>query len=468
MKGSTIAAIATSVGPGGVGIIKISGDKALPAALSLFRIHNKGQSAPFLELLPEQIIPRHLYHGVIVHPDTAGILDEVLLVFMKAPNSYTREDVVEIQAHSGFTVLESLLDLVLKQGVELAQPGEFTRRAFLNGRIDLTQAEAVMDLINSRSKQSRDTSVSQLFGAMTRQIDGFRSELLQILSQIEASIDFPDETDDVVTHDIEIRLETNVLKPALRLIQHYKEFHQIRDGYKISIVGRPNVGKSSLMNWLVQKQRSIVTDIPGTTRDLVDANIIFKGVPVCFSDTAGVHPTHDTVEMLGIARTFEAICASDLILLVIDASSADFDQEHRILDMAASIPVLLVINKIDLIADPANMTLSKRLSALSSVQVSVTHDLYLNTLTEQIGKYTHNAFSSLDADDVVPNLRQSLLLEKAVKYIQQAIDGVISTSSPEMICIDIRDAIHHIDEISGSQISDEILDCIFSSFCIGK
>ena len=468
MKGSTIAAIATSIGPGGIGIVKISGPISFSIALSIFRKHCKLSSVYFSILQDKEIIPRHLYHGVIVHPDTHKIIDEVLLVFMKSPDSYTCEDVVEIQAHSGFVVLESLLELVLKQGAELAQPGEFTRRAFMNGRIDIFQAEAVMDLINSRSEKARDISVSQLFGAMTQRTNIIRDELLQIVSLIEASIDFPDDTDGPVLLDIQHRLEIRILNPILKLIQRHKEFRYIRDGYRISIVGRPNVGKSSLMNRLINKSRAIVTDIPGTTRDIVNENVIFKGIPVCFSDTAGIHSTHDVIELLGIDRTYEAMYASDLILLVIDASMSDFDQEHRILDIVGLTPVLLVINKIDLITDPANMMLSERLSRLLSVQISVTSDLYIDILADQIGKYTRTAFSCSDVDDVVPNLRQSLSLEKAAQCVQKAIDGIVSMYPLEMIEMDIRDALCQMDEISGVQISDEILDRIFNSFCIGK
>ena len=299
MNGSTIAAIATPLGRGGIGIIRISGDRALSIALSIFRPRSLQRSSTSVCCSqPDLIISHRLYYGAIVQPDTQAVLDEVLLAFMKAPHSYTREDVVEIQAHSGYAVLKAILNAVLQSGAELAGPGEFTRRAFLNGRIDLTQAEAVIDIVNSKSERALESAASHLSGGYKQHVEQLRTALRDILVRMEASIDFPDEADELQLLSVYPQLQSIVLKPVLRLIQRYEDFHFVRDGYCISIIGRPNVGKSSLMNWLVKKNRSIVTDIPGTTRDVVEEAVIFRGIPVNFFDTAGVHITQNTVELL--------------------------------------------------------------------------------------------------------------------------------------------------------------------------
>ncbi len=272
---------------------------------------------------PDRIISHHLYYGTIVQPDTQAVLDEVLVAFMKAPHSYTREDVVEIQAHSGYAVLKAILSAVLQGGAEPAGPGEFTRRAFLNGRIDLTQAEAVIDIINSKTETALAAAADHLSGGFRDHVGRIGAGLRDILVRIEAAIDFPDEADDFQPLSVASAARDRRAGPDRVLIQQHEDGRVIRDGYRIAIVGRPNVGKSSLMNWLVGSDRSIVTDIPGTTRDVVADAVVFRGIPVNFFDTAGVHITQNTVELLGIEKTYERIRASDLILLVQDASCAD-------------------------------------------------------------------------------------------------------------------------------------------------
>ncbi len=284
-----------------------------------------------------------------------AVLDEVLIAFMKAPHSYTREDVVEIQAHSGYAVLKAILNAVLQGGAVAAGPGEFTRRAFMNGRIDLTQAEAVIDVINSKTEKALAAAADHLSGGFRDHVGRIHAALRDILVRIEAAIDFPDEADEFQPLSVVPLLETGVLEPIRTLIRRHEDGRVIRDGYRITIVGRPNVGKSSLMNWLVGAERSIVTDIPGTTRDVVEDAVVFRGIPVNFFDTAGVHITQDRVELLGIEKTYERIRASDLILLVLDASCTDTDLENRLLEQARDIPVIRVLNKIDLAPDSDNI-----------------------------------------------------------------------------------------------------------------
>lgn len=464
MKGETIAGIATPSGRGGIGIVRISGDRAFAIALSLFQPSRL--TGTFFH--PDRILSHHLYFGAIVRPDTQVALDEVLIAFMKAPHSYTREDVVEIQAHSGHAVLRAILNAVLQGGAEAAGPGEFTRRAFLNGRIDLTQAEAVIDVINSKTEKALAVAADHLSGGFRDHVGQISAHLRDILVRIEASIDFPDETDEFLPLSVVSLLDTGVLEPIRALIRRHEDGRMIRDGYRITIVGRPNVGKSSLMNWLVGTERSIVTDIPGTTRDVVEDAVVFRGIPVNFFDTAGVHITQDRVELLGIEKTYECIRASDLILLVLDASCTDSGLETRLLEQVRDIPVIRVLNKIDLAPGNDNIVDNNAFSSLPVVAISVKSRLNLDALADQIASEILRKIPDDAPTGLIPNLRQARALEGAAVCIRRALDGIRRSSPVEIIAVDIRDALDRIDEITGSRTSDEILDRIFDAFCIGK
>ena len=464
MKGETIAAIATPPGRGGIGIVRISGDRAFGIALSLFRPRRLTDRL----FCPDQILSHHLYYGAIVHPDTQAVLDEVLIAFMKAPHSYTREDVVEIQAHSGYAVLKAILNAVLQAGAEAAGPGEFTRRAFVNGRIDLTQAEAVIDVINSKTEKALALAADHLSGGFRDHIERIHATLQDVLVRIEAAIDFPDEADAFQPLSVVALLEAGVLAPILALIRQHEDGRVIRDGYRITIAGRPNTGKSSLMNWLVGAERSIVTDIPGTTRDVVADAVVFRGIPVNFFDTAGVHITQDRVELLGIEKTYERIRTSDLILLVMDASCADTGLETRLLEQTRGIPVIRVLNKIDLAPDRDNVVGNDALTLLPVAAVSVKNRLNLEALTDLMAREILQKIPEEAPVGPIPNLRQARSLEDAAACIQQALDGIRQNSPAEIIALDIRDALDRIDEITGCRTSDEILDRIFEAFCIGK
>ena len=465
MKGDTIAAIATPPGSGGIGIVRISGDRAFAIALSLFR----PRAQPDCIFRPERIISHRLYYGTLVRPDTQAVLDEVLIAFMKAPHSYTREDVVEIQAHSGYAVLKAILSAVLQGGAAPAGPGEFTRRAFMNGRIDLTQAEAVIDVINSKTRAALAAAADHLSGGFRDHLGRIRAGLRDILVRIEAAIDFPDEADDFQPQSVAPLLEAGVLSPILALIQQHEDGRMIRDGYRIAIVGRPNVGKSSLMNWLVGAERSIVTDIPGTTRDVVADAVVFRGVPVNFFDTAGVHVTQDTVELLGIAKTYERIRASDLVLLVQDASCDDSGPETGLLARTGQIPVIRVLNKIDIAPDPDKVIKDMALQSPPVVAVSVKNRLNLEALSDRMALEILRKIPAEDAPcPLMPNLRQARALEAAADCIRQALAGIRQEMPAELIAMDMRDALERIDEITGARTSDEILDRIFDAFCIGK
>ncbi len=460
----TIAAIATPPGRGGIGIVRISGTRAFAIALSLFR----PRMLPDRLFRPDRIISHHLYYGAIVQPDTRAVLDEVLISFMKAPHSYTREDVVEIQAHAGYAVLKAILNAVLRGGAEPAAPGEFTRRAFLNGRIDLTQAESVIDIINSKTDAALAAASDHLSGGFRDHIGRIGRALRDILVRIEAAIDFPDEAEDFQPLSAAPLLEAGILLPILALIQQYEDGRVIRDGYRITIVGRPNVGKSSLMNWLVGSDRSIVTDIPGTTRDVVADAVVFRGIPVNIFDTAGVHVTQDTVELLGIEKTYERIHASDLILLVQDATFTDTGLEARLLQQAGNISVIRVVNKIDLAPDRDNVVGNIEPASPPVVAVSVKNHLNLEALADRMAQEMLRKIPGRAPCGLIPNLRQVRALEAAAACIRQALEGIRQGSPAEIIAMDIRDALDRIDEITGARTSDEILDRIFDAFCIGK
>jgi tRNA modification GTPase len=464
MMVDTIAAIATPTGRGGIGIVRISGSRAFAIALSLFRSRRiAGRSFD-----PDRIISHHLYYGTIINPDTQAVLDEVLIAFMKAPHSYTREDVVEIQAHSGYAVLNAILSAVLQAGARAAGPGEFTRRAFLSGRIDLTQAEAVIDIINSKTDAALAVASDHLSGGFRDHVERISAGLQDVLARIEAAIDFPDEADDFQPLSVIPFLETGALAPIQTLIRRHADGRVMRDGYRITIVGRPNVGKSSLMNWLVGSERSIVTDIPGTTRDVVADAVVFRGIPVNFFDTAGVHITQDTVELLGIEKTYDRIRTSDLILLVMDASCTDVGLENGLLEQTQGIPVIRVINKIDLAPNHDNSVGESGLASLPVVAVSVKNRLNLEALAELLAREILKRIPAQAPAGPIPNLRQSAALEDAAACITLALEGIRLKNPAELIAMDIRDALDRIEEITGMRTSEEILDRIFDSFCIGK
>ncbi|HAO21092.1 MAG TPA: tRNA uridine-5-carboxymethylaminomethyl(34) synthesis GTPase MnmE, partial [Desulfobacteraceae bacterium] len=320
MAEDTIAAIATPVGSGGIGIIKISGRQALPIAAALFRPFRKHTG-----FFPES---HQLYYGHIVNDEQ--ILDEVLLAVMKAPHSYTGEDVVEIQAHAGTFLLKSILESVLKQGARLAHPGEFTKRAFLNGRIDLTQAEAVMDLICAKSTRSLDIAAAQLRGGIREEIEAIRQSLLSVLSAIEAGIDFPEDMGDDISAEQTIAQLNAAVFRIREMISRYRDGHVLKEGLKVLVIGRPNVGKSSLMNRLLGRDRVIVTPIPGTTRDLIEESLTIQGIPIILADSAGLHEGGDLAEQIGMEKTCQYIDEADLILFMLDASALMTPEDWQI------------------------------------------------------------------------------------------------------------------------------------------
>ncbi len=469
MNGSTIAAIATPVGSGGIGIIRISGEDALSIALNIFRrSHPLSPAAPF-EPTRGAFKSCTLYHGYIVDPENRRVLDEVLLAVMIAPNSYTREDVVEIQAHCGYIVLNSILELVLKSGARLAEPGEFTKRAYINGRIDLTQAEAVIDVINAKTNKSLEIAVVQIAGDMRMCIETIRDLLLHILIEIEASIDFPDDTKEIIDTDVAIEvIQSKVIDVLKGLIDQYKNGHILRDGLKVVIAGKPNVGKSSLMNRLLQKDRVIVTSIPGTTRDLIEETLSIRGIPVNITDTAGLHETNDPIEAIGIKKTCEYINNSDLVLFMVDGSCPLTNEDYEIYKKIKDKRLILVINKSDIVVDELNFDIPDYWVKIPKIKISALYNERLDLLKDLIAKVSLSE-EDFDAENtIIPNLRHKLALDRSLLSASSAVEGIKTGVPFELIAIDIKEAIDCLDEITGAALNEDVIDQIFSRFCIGK
>ena len=459
MLQDTIAAIATPPGTGGIGIIRISGTDSMGVTSRIFGKTIKGPDKD------AHFESHRVIHGYIFEPLGGRVIDEVMIVPMLAPRSYTMEDVVEIQAHSGPLVLSIILDLILSNNIRLAEPGEFTKRAFLNGRIDLTQAEAVADIINARCSRSLKLAASQGLGSLRDVIKTARKELIDFLTLIEAAIDFPDESQELIPPDQGLEIIRDVLGTCKTCIKQYEDAHFLRDGIRLVICGEPNVGKSSLMNRLVNQERSIVTSIPGTTRDLIEENININGIPFVISDTAGIHQTDDLVEKIGIERARKHINACDLILLMKEAG-----RKIRVKDIENTLPpgkrVILTINKVDKVAGNGIPELPEKLKHIPVVPISALYNQGIEELRKKIMDFTVSDLTI--SSSIVPNLRHKTALEQAALSLEQAEKSLLTAMEEETLAIDIRNAADFLGQITGDTAGIDILDNIFSSFCIGK
>lgn len=472
MDASTIAAIATPLGIGGIGIIKISGPRAIDIATRIFRKSHPGtMDCASEDSEKTEYISHHLYYGKIIDPASGITIDEVLLSVMRAPHSYTREDVVEINSHSGGLLMQRILKLVLEQGAEAARPGEFTLRAFNSGRIELTQAEAIADLINARSESALKVAAAQLDGELGDRSQAIRKKITRALSLVFASMDFGDdnELDDPICESVKI-LQTDVL-PALKVLaRRYDKKRYLRIGIRVVIVGKPNVGKSTLMNQLVGKKRAIVTAVPGTTRDLIDQEFIINGIPVILVDTAGLRRSRDAVERIGIQRAVNAAKNADLVLAMIDGSAACTEEDIDLLKMVKkkNKKVILVINKIDKTGGRPMETLSGIARGVPTISISALYKQKLDDLKEMIFE---TIMGSLDIDAgsrVIPNMRQSAAIEKSYNAVKRAIEAAKDNAWVETVAQELEDALKVLGEITGETHSEEVLDQVFRNFCIGK
>lgn len=449
----TIAAIATAIVPeqGSVGIVRLSGSESVAIAKKLF--HAPGQQA---------WESHRILYGFIRHPETDRLIDEALLLLMLAPRSYTREDVVELHCHGGIMAVQQVLQLCIEQGARLAQPGEFTLRAFLNGRIDLTQAESISDLVGARSPQAAQTALAGLQGKLAHPIRHLRATCLDILAEVEARIDFEDDLPPLDEDLIRSQFD-QVLADVTRILETADRGELLRTGLKVAIVGRPNVGKSSLLNAWSRCDRAIVTDLPGTTRDVVESQLVVGGIPIQVLDTAGIRETEDQVEKIGVERSRLAAESADLVLFTIDAQAGFTELDREIYDRVRDRPLILVINKIDL-AEPT----SDLPSALQIVKTAAAQNQGIDALETAILETVQSGQIQAANMDLAINQRQAAALTRAKLALQQ-VQVTISNQLPlDFWTIDLRSAIQALGEILGEDVTESVLDRIFSRFCIGK
>ncbi|WP_414529213.1 tRNA uridine-5-carboxymethylaminomethyl(34) synthesis GTPase MnmE [Nodularia chucula] len=454
----TIAAIATAVIPqqGSVSIVRVSGSQAMAIAQALF-------SAP-----GQQVWESHrILYGYIRHPQTQALVDEALLLIMQAPRSYTREDVVEFHCHGGIMAVQQVLQLCLEQGARLAQPGEFTLRAFLNGRLDLTQAESIADLVGARSPQAAQTALAGLQGKLASPIRQLRANCLDILAEIEARIDFEEDLPPL-DHEGIISDIDHVAAEITKFLATKDKGELLRTGLKVAIVGRPNVGKSSLLNAWSQSDRAIVTDLPGTTRDVVESQLVVGGIPVQVLDTAGIRETVDQVEKIGVERSRRAANAADLVLLTIDASVGWTEADQEIYQQVQHRPLILIINKIDLIKTPFNIGFKYPQNIHPIVTTVAAENQGIDALETAILNIVEMGKVQAADMDLAINQRQAAALTQAKISLEQVQVTITDQLPLDFWTIDLRGAIQALGEITGEQVTESVLDRIFSRFCIGK
>ncbi|PLZ96231.1 tRNA uridine-5-carboxymethylaminomethyl(34) synthesis GTPase MnmE [Fischerella thermalis CCMEE 5268] len=451
----TIAAIATAIVPqqGSVGIVRVSGSEAIPIAKTLF--HAPGR----------QVWESHrILYGYIRHPQTRQLVDEALLLIMQAPRSYTREDVVEFHCHGGIMAVQQVLQLCIENGARLAQPGEFTLRAFLNGRLDLTQAESIADLVGARSPQAAQTALAGLQGKLAQPIRQLRTQCLDILAEIEARIDFEEDLPPLDDKTIISEVE-KISAEIAKLLATAEQGELLRTGLKVAIVGRPNVGKSSLLNAWSRSDRAIVTDLPGTTRDVVESQLVVGGIPVQVLDTAGIRATEDQVEKIGVERSRSTAQAADLVLLTIDASAGWTTADQEIYAQVKHRPLILVINKIDLAA-AETVQYPREISQV--VKTAVAQNQGIAALETAILEQVQAGKIQAADMDLAINQRQAAALVKAKTSLEQVQTTIAQQLPLDFWTIDLRGAIHALGEITGEEVTESVLDRIFSRFCIGK
>lgn len=460
MIDDTITAIATAPGEAGIGIVRLSGKKSIDILDKIF-IPTKKKS--ILEYAS-----RRLTHGQIVDPVTQHRIDEVLVTYMKAPHTYTAEDVVEIDCHGGIVPVRKILELTLQHGARMAEPGEFTKRAFLNGRIDLAQAEAVIDLIRSKTDKSFDVALEQLDGFLSKTVKKIQSSLLEMLAHITVNIDFPDEDIEEITYR-ELEKQANEVSQTIeKLLDTVDTGRVLKEGLSTVIIGRPNVGKSSLMNALLRESRAIVTEVPGTTRDIIEEFVNIRGVPLRIIDTAGIRETEDIVEKIGVERSKEFFNRADLIILVLDASEALSNEDRMIIDLLQNRPAIILMNKTDLSMVLEEEEIQKMLPNQKIIKVSIVENKGLETLENTIVDFVYGGKVKHKESFFITNTRHKNALERAKKSIEEAIKAIYQGLSLEFVEIDVKNCWECLGEITGDTIEEDILDAIFSNFCIGK
>jgi|JFJP01.1.fsa_nt_gi tRNA modification GTPase len=467
----TIAAIATAISPqqGSVGIVRLSGDRAVAIAKTIFHAGGK------------QIWESHrILYGYVINPLNNAVVDESLLLLMKAPRSFTREDVVEFHCHGGIMAVQQVLNLCLEHGARLAEAGEFSLRAFLNGRIDLTQAESINDLVGAKSAQAAQSAIASLRGKLAQSLKYLRDKCLNVLTEIEARIDFEDDLPPLDGEWVKAEIDI-VSQESQQILATADRGELLRTGLKVAIVGRPNVGKSSLLNAWSRSDRAIVTDLPGTTRDVVDSQLVVGGIPIQVLDTAGIRETEDIVEKIGVERSRQAAQSADLVLMVIDASVGWIEKDTEIYDIVSDRPVILVMNKIDLALTPPLPQERGSQNLLPSpygrgaggegipiVKTTASQNQGIEDLESAILKCIQQDAIVAANLDVAINQRQKACLLRVVQSLDNVQIAIADQLPLDFWTIDLRAAIGAIGEITGEEVTESVLDQIFSRFCIGK
>jgi tRNA modification GTPase len=461
MEFDTIAAISTPLGEGAIAIVRLSGDEAVQIADKIF----KGVGGKRLKDVPSHTI----HYGHIIDPSSGQTVEEVMVTVMRAPKTFTREDVVEINCHGGLVSVNRVLQLVLTNGARLAEPGEFTKRAFLNGRIDLSQAEAVMDLIRAKTDRAMNVALSQMEGRLSKLIRGLRQTILETLAHVEVNIDYP-EYDDVeeMTHNMLIEKALYVRDEINKLLQTSQQGKILREGLATAIIGRPNVGKSSLLNSLAHENKAIVTDIPGTTRDVIEEYVNVRGVPLRLIDTAGIRETEDIVERIGVERSREVLKKADLILLVLNYSEELTPEDEQLFEAVKDMDVIVIVNKTDL---PQKIDM-ERVRELAGNWPIVTTSLLQEKGIDELEEAISSLFftGAVEANDLtyVSNSRHIALLHQAKQAVEDAISGIEAGVPIDIVQIDLTRTWELLGEIVGDTVHESLIDQLFSQFCLGK
>ncbi|GFZ78412.1 tRNA modification GTPase MnmE [Compostibacillus humi] len=458
METDTITAISTPIGEGAIAIVRLSGPEAISIAATIFTGKNL-----------HEVESHTIHYGKIIDPESEEVADEVMVSVMRAPKTFTREDVVEINCHGGMVAVNRVLQIVLDQGARIAEPGEFTKRAFLNGRIDLSQAEAVMDLIRAKTDKAMNVALKQMDGRLSSLIQRLRQDLLETVAHVEVNIDYP-EYDDVeeMSHEMMRKKTKEVHEEIQKLLSVAKQGKILREGLATAIIGRPNVGKSSLMNTLVQENKAIVTDIPGTTRDIIEEYVNVKGVPLRLVDTAGIRETEDIVEKIGVERSRKVLKESDLILLVLNYNEPLSDEDRNLFEAVKGLEYIVIVNKTDL-EQKLNMDEVRELAGEKPV---IATSLVREEGVEQLEEAIRNIFfaGEIESGDLtyVSNVRHIQLLKKAAKALEDAMEAIELGMPLDVIQIDVTRTWEFLGEIIGDTASDALIDQLFSQFCLGK
>ena len=454
----TIAAIATAPGEGGIGIIRISGEKSLQVAQSIF----KSKSGKMIK----DYNARTLIYGTVV--DNEKVIDEVLVAYMKGPNSYTAEDVIEINCHGGFISVKKILELILSKGVRLAEAGEFTKRAFLNGRIDLSQAEAIIDVIKSKTDMAHEVAQSQLEGSLAKKIKDLRMNVTEVLAHLEVSIDFAEEDVEEITYQ-------TLEEKALELRNEIKKLYDtaesgkiLRDGLKTVIVGKPNVGKSSLLNSILGENRAIVTDIAGTTRDVIEEFVNIKGIPLKIVDTAGIRETEDVVEKIGVEKSRESFSTADLVIMVLDASRKLSEEDMEILESLKNKKTIVLLNKMDLEPQIELEKIEEFVNSEDIIKISALKHQGIEELQDKIEAMVYHGSVKNSSNLMITNSRHKDALFKAYESINDAISAIEQRMPYDFIEVYFKNIWDYLGYINGDTVREDLLDTIFANFCIGK